>query len=43
MKTPQKLQLFDLENDLGETNNIAPKHPDIAKELSRILDQRLKK
>lgn len=33
-----KLELYDLENDLGESNNIANKHPDIAQELLQLMD-----
>ena len=37
MKTPQKLQLFDLEQDLGETKNIAAKYPEIVKRMEQIM------
>ena len=37
MKTPQKLQLFDLEKDIGETKNIAAQHPDIVKRMEEIM------
>jgi arylsulfatase A len=37
VKTPQKLQLFDLEKDLGETKNIAAQHPDIVKRMEAIM------
>ena len=37
MKTPQKLKLFDLENDLGEQNNIAAQHPEIVKRMEEIM------
>ena len=37
VKTPQKLQLFDLEQDLGETNNIAAQHPDIVKRMGQSM------
>ena len=39
VKTPQKLQLFDLEQDLGETNNIAAQHPDIVKRMEEIIQE----
>ncbi|TWU18461.1 sulfatase family protein [Allorhodopirellula heiligendammensis] len=34
-------QLFDLENDPGETTNLALKRPDIARELQSLLDESL--
>ncbi len=34
-----KLLLFDLEKDLGETNNIAAEHPDVVERLAKIMDQ----
>ena len=37
------LELYDHQADPGETRNIAPAHPDVTGELSRILDERLKK
>ena len=37
VKTPQKLQLFDLEKDIGETKNIAAQHPDIVKRMEEIM------
>ena len=39
VKTPQKLQLFDLEQDLGETNNIAAQHPEIVKRMEEIIQE----
>ena len=39
VKTPQKLQLFDLEKDLGEQNNIAAQHPDIVKRMEEIIQE----
>ncbi len=33
-----KPQLFDLANDIGETKNIAPKHPEIVSELHKKLE-----
>jgi len=32
-------QLFNLADDLGETKNVASRHPDIVKELSALLEQ----
>ena len=32
-------QLYDLSNDLGETNNLYVKQPDVAEELLRLLDK----
>ena len=32
-------ELFDLDADLGETNNIAPKNPDITAKMESIMDQ----
>lgn len=32
------LELYNLKNDIGETNNIASEHPDMVAELGRILD-----
>ena len=31
------IQLFDLENDIGERNNLAVSHPDIAKKMREML------
>jgi arylsulfatase A-like enzyme len=33
---PDGIQLFNLENDIGETTNLAEKHPDIVKELMAV-------
>jgi len=32
------LQLFDLDKDIGETNNIAGKHPDIVRKLTELIE-----
>ena len=39
VKTPQKLQLFDLEKDLGEQNDIAAQHPEIVKRMEEIIKE----
>jgi len=39
VKTPQKLQLFDLEQDLGEQNDIAAQHPEIVKRMEEIIQE----
>jgi len=31
------VQLFDLENDIGERNNLAASHPEIAQKLQKML------
>lgn len=37
------LELYDLENDIGETKNVAAEHPEIAKRIASImLDDRIK-
>ena len=33
----RKLELYDLESDLGETKNVADAHPEIVKELQQIM------
>ncbi|MBN1998063.1 arylsulfatase [candidate division KSB1 bacterium] len=39
-KSPDgKLELYNIESDPGETNNIAKQHPDIVKKLELILNQ----
>ncbi|MEC7883419.1 MAG: sulfatase-like hydrolase/transferase [Verrucomicrobiota bacterium] len=35
-------ELYDLEADLGEQNNLANKHPEIVEELKRLMDDILK-
>lgn len=32
-----RLELYDLEKDLGETNNVAKRHPDLVEELGALL------
>ena len=34
-----ELSLFDLENDIGETTNVAEKHPDVVAQLKKYADQ----
>jgi arylsulfatase A len=31
------IELYDLSNDIGETNNLADKHPDLIKEMARLM------
>lgn len=38
-----KLELFDLKNDLGEKNNLAAKDPDKTKELAKLLGDHLRR
>jgi len=33
------VQLFDLENDLGEKNNIADEHPDVVRRIEKIMQK----
>ncbi len=33
---PQELQLYDLESDIGETTNVADRHPDIVNRLNEL-------
>ena len=33
------MELYDLEADLGETNNLASTHPERVAELTRMLDE----
>ena len=33
------LQLFDLEKDLQEKNNLADKYPDIVKKLTKLINE----
>ena len=33
------IQLFDLEADVGESQNIASRHPDVVERLNRVLDE----
>ena len=32
-------QLYDLDRDPGETNNVSKEHPEIAERLKRLLDE----
>ena len=34
-----ELSLFDLENDIGETTNVADQNPDVVAKLKRVADQ----
>jgi arylsulfatase A-like enzyme len=34
-----KVKLYDLEKDIGEKNDLAAKHPDIAKKMGEIMDK----
>jgi len=34
-----KLELYDLENDIGETNDLASSHPDIVKQMAEIMER----
>jgi arylsulfatase A-like enzyme len=38
-KRPKAEELYDLETDLGERNNLAQKHPKILAELRALTDQ----
>ncbi len=33
------IELYDLSSDIGETNNVAARHPDIVKEMAAIMKQ----
>ena len=37
-KTGSKVRLYDLSTDLGEATDLADKHPDIARQMDKILD-----
>jgi arylsulfatase A-like enzyme len=38
LKDPQApIELYDLSNDIGETNNVAGQHPDLVAEMGRIM------
>ncbi|WP_343329235.1 arylsulfatase [Polaribacter staleyi] len=40
LKTPNKLmELYDLNNDLGEKNNVAKLHPEVVKEMEAIFKE----
>ena len=34
-----KLQLYDLENDIGEKNDIADNYPDVVKKIEGIMEK----
>lgn len=34
-----KIQLYDLENDIGETNDLAESHPEIVREMEKMMDE----
>ena len=36
---PAEEELYDLENDLGETTNLAKKHPKILAELRKLTNE----
>ncbi|MFP4058751.1 MAG: sulfatase/phosphatase domain-containing protein, partial [Candidatus Brocadiia bacterium] len=39
-KKPQgPVELYDLEADIGETTDLADKHPDIARALAKLMDE----
>jgi hypothetical protein len=33
----QPLELYDLKNDLSESNNVAAAHPDVVKKITEIM------
>lgn len=35
----QKVELYDLGNDIGETKNLASQHPEKVKELTKVMEQ----
>ncbi len=37
--TPGKVELYDLSKDRAEKNNVAGKHPEIARKLAELMDQ----
>ena len=39
---PEEYLLFDLQEDIGETNNLAQSFPDIVKSLDRLIDDHLR-
>lgn len=41
-KTGEK-KLYDIGNDIGEQNNLAPSHPDLVRRLSRLLGRELRR
>ena len=34
---PGSVKLYDLSNDIGESNDLAAQHPDIAKKIGEIM------
>jgi arylsulfatase A-like enzyme len=36
-----RLELYNLEEDIGETNDVAAQHPDVVTELNASIDQYL--
>ncbi len=38
LKEPQPFELYDLEQDINEQNNIAEQHPEIIQQMQQILD-----
>jgi len=36
---PLKIELYNLKEDIGETNDVAAKHPEIVKELDQLMKQ----
>ena len=39
MKADDSVELYDLENDIGEKNNIASEHPDLVDKLAGIMKE----
>ena len=35
--TEEPVELYDLQNDIGEKNNVAKNHPDIVKRIEQIM------
>lgn len=38
-RRPFQAELYDLEADIGETNNLAARHPDVVKRLTKLAEQ----
>ena len=38
----EAIQLYNLEQDLGETNDIAAEHPEIVKKIAAIMQEAVK-
>ena len=36
---PDEFELYDLEKDIGESQNLAAEHPDVVKELRQLIDE----